>query len=110
MPRVRRRSKFNNTRCEYDGIKFASLKEMRRYKVLQILEEQGKIRELRTHPKPWYKMMVNGKLICSYEPDFTYYDEDGAFVVEDVKGKVTDVFKLKAKLMEALHGIKILIT
>lgn len=44
---------------------------------------------------------------CSYIADFTYYDENNNFIVEDTKGMRTDVYKIKRKLMLYIHGIKI---
>ncbi len=73
------------------------------------MEEQGEIYDLRVHPKPWFSLDVNGVHICSYAPDFTYWVKE-EFVVEDVKGFLTETYKLKAKLMLACHGIEILET
>lgn len=42
--------------------------------------------------------------------DFVYTTEDGAQIIEDVKGMKTDVYKLKKKLMKELRGIEILET
>jgi hypothetical protein len=49
---------------------------------------------------------VNGVLVCTYVGDFDYW-ENGEYIVEDVKGFLTPVFKLKRKLVKALHGITI---
>ena len=38
------------------------------------------------------------------------YVENGALVTEDVKGVLTPEFKLKSKLMKAVHGIEIRLT
>jgi len=46
--------------------------------------------------------------IGSYRADFTYVNEDGQPIVEDVKGFRTPVYRLKKKLMRALYGIEIL--
>jgi hypothetical protein len=54
-------------------------------------------------------MFVNGILICTYIADFTY-TRDGKYIVEDFKGVLTDVFKLKRKLMKAIFNIDILIS
>ena len=43
---------------------------------------------------------------CSYVADFTYY-QNGEYIVEDVKGVRTEVFKLKKKLMLYVHGIQV---
>ena len=55
--------------------------------------------------------MVNDQKICKYVADFRYnkVDEYGSLeeVVEDAKGVETAEFKLKKKLMKAVHGIEI---
>jgi hypothetical protein len=52
--------------------------------------------------------------ICEYWADFSYNDKDGNLVVEDVKGRHAGpawaMFRVKAKLMKAIHGIDILVT
>ena len=37
----------------------------------------------------------------------TYTDKNGDFVVEDVKGEETEVFKIKRKMMLYFHGIRV---
>lgn len=88
-----------------DGIKFDSLKEAKRYKELKILEKADEITELRLQVpfelQPSFKK--NGKTIrkIEYIADFVYYDNKlQKYVVEDVKGYKTDVYKLKKKLFE----------
>ena len=45
---------------------------------------------------------------CKYIADFVYTDnETGQTVVEDTKGVLTDVYKIKRKLMLYVHGIRI---
>lgn len=100
-------SKYKNIRLEMDGIMFDSKGEMNRYVALKIKQQAGLIQGLR-HQVP-YKLVVNGQLICTYIADFVY-NEAGKTVVEDFKGMLTDVFKLKMKLMKAVHGIDILLT
>ena len=49
------------------------------------------------------------QLAITYKGDFQYV-KDGKVVVEDVKGSaymITEVFKIKEKMMFAVHGIKI---
>jgi hypothetical protein len=99
-------SKFRNKRTEVDGITFASKAEARRYQELKILQKGGSISSLELQPR--FKLEVNGELICVYVADFRYKDhKDGSGVVEDVKGFVTPEFRLKKKLMKAIHGIEI---
>ncbi len=45
---------------------------------------------------------------CKYIADFVYTDnETGQTVVEDTKGVLTEVYKIKRKLMLYVHGIRI---
>ena len=83
---------------------FASKKEARRYSDLVLLERAGQISDLRI--KTRYPIVVNGVKVCDYEDDFSYV-ENGARVVEDAKGFRTPVYRLKVKLMRAVHGIAI---
>lgn len=55
-----------------------------------------------------YDLTVNGVRVARIKPDFRY-QRDGETVVEDVKSKptMTPVFRLKAKLLQAIHGVKL---
>jgi hypothetical protein len=100
-------SKYHNRKTEIDGFLFDSAKEAERYSELRLLERSGEISEFELQPK--FHCVVNEKMICSYIADFRYRDmERNVIVVEDVKGMKTPVYRLKKKLVEALHGIKIL--
>lgn len=104
-----RRGKYGARRTEVDGITFASAMESRRYGELRLAEMAGEIRDLELQPR--YPLRVNGQLICTYVADFRYLDvRTGRIVVEDVKGKPTPVYRLKAKLMRAVHNISVLET
>ncbi len=104
LPSVR---KFGNIRTPVGGKIFASKKEARRYKELLALQGAGMIRDLETQPV--FDLEVNGVRVCRYVADFRYIDLErgGVTVVEDVKGWRTEVYRLKAKLMKAVHGIDI---
>jgi hypothetical protein len=98
-------SKYRNQRTEVGGIKFASKREARRYQELKTLEDAGEIHgpiglQVR------FPLFVEGIKICTYVADFVYV-RDHFEVVEDVKGYRTPMYKLKKKLMFAIHGIKI---
>lgn len=104
-------NKYKNKKCNgYDSIKewkrSLELKQMQKDGTIYGLEEQ-KVFEL--IPKQIY----NGKLQerpCTYVADFCYYDKTSVpniFVVEDVKGAKTEVYRIKKKLMLHVHGIKI---
>jgi len=85
-----------------DGKKFDSKKEARRYRELLLLQRAGKISGLRCQVS--FTLVVNEVHICRYIADFVYF-EDGKKIVEDVKGFLTKEYKLKRKLMKAVHGI-----
>jgi hypothetical protein len=83
-----------------DGKSFASRAEARRYAELRLLERAGRIANLR--------LQVRFRLVdvCVYVADFVY-NENGAQVVEDVKGFRTAEYKRKRRLMADQHGIAI---
>ena len=101
------KSKYGNQKCELDGIKFDSKKEMRRYTQLKSMVNSGDISSLHIHER--FNLQhsytdISGKKVdrIDYEADFTYLDSDGKLHIEDVKSKVTaqnSTYKLKKKLM-----------
>ncbi len=99
------KSKYGSKRVEFDGIKFHSQKECSRYKVLKMLLEHGEIRELKLQVK--FELKVNNELIEKYIADFTYYDKQGKYIVEDTKGFKTADYKRKKKWMKNVLGIEI---
>lgn len=106
-------SKYKAIKTTVDGITFDSKKEANRYFELKCLEKAGEITELKLQPKFDFKLsgFTKDKKIFTYKADFSYYNKGEKFpVIEDVKGFQTPVFRLKKKLIEALYGIKILIT
>lgn len=103
-----RRSKYGNVKTLHDGIKFDSAKEARRYAELKLMERAGEISDLKLQVT--YKLPVNGVHVCSYRADFVYFTKAGEMIVEDVKGHITDEFKIKRNLMRAVHGIEVILT
>ncbi len=106
------KSKYRNKKVVVDGITFDSLKESKRYKELKELEHYGYIKDLELQPKFLIqgKYKKNGKTIRAihYIADFRYFDvEKGKYVIEDVKGVKTDVYKLKKKLVEKIYDIEV---
>jgi hypothetical protein len=103
--------KYRNIKTEVDGIVFDSKAEARRYAELRLLEKANEISDLRLQPE--FDCMINGQKICTYKADFEYwirdkeFSPDDKYIVEDVKGFKTQVYKLKKKLVEALHGVEI---
>jgi hypothetical protein len=101
---VPRRSKYRAVPTVLDGIRFSSKKEAARYAELLVLQKQKKIKGLELQPR--FKLEVNGVLVGTYVADFAYR-EGKLRVVEDVKGVRTAVYKLKKKLVWALHGVAV---
>ena len=100
-----RRSKYNNIKVTFYGHKFDSKKEGQRYLELRQMEIDGHISNLELQPS--YKMEINGVKICTYKADFKYNCAEYGDIVEDVKGFKTAIYKLKKKLMKAIHNIEI---
>lgn len=99
-------NKYNAVRSELDGIFFDSKRERDRYWQLKMLVRAKKIDNLILQPS--FDIVVNTLLICKYIADFSYRDlETGTAIVEDCKGVLTDVYKLKKKLVSAVYGIDI---
>lgn len=109
-----------------DGLIHDSIKELQRWKELQLLEKLGKIKDLKRQVKfvliPAQREqgtigkrggIKKGKLIereLSYIADFVYI-ENGKMVVEDAKGykggTVYALFVIKRKLMLHIHKIQV---
>ena len=99
-------SKYHAVRTEIDGIKFASKHEANRYIELKLMEQAKAIQDLKLQVTfPLIKKSKYGREI-KYVADFTYY-ENGHLVVEDAKGYLTDIYKLKKRLLAELYGIEI---
>lgn len=105
-----RTSKYHAHKTTVDGITFDSRKEADRYLVLKVMEEDGTIEDLRRQVR--YELVpafdVDGRHYrpVYYVADFVYV-EDGKEVVEDVKGMITDVYRLKSKLFARRYGMTI---
>ena len=99
-------NKYGNKPTTVDGRRFASRREAERYVVLKQLQRSGEIVSLECQPR--YRIEVCGEHICDYVADFRYGKQgDTTFTVEDVKGVKTDVYRIKKKLMFAVHGIEV---
>lgn len=105
-------SKYGNVRTEYNGRMYHSGKEADYARYLDAMRraKTGKDRVARVEPQVPFKIRVGGQLICTYYLDFRVTYADGRIEHIDVKGVRTDVYKLKKKLMKAVHGIEIIET
>ena len=101
-------SKYHNIKTEVDGILFDSKAESFRYKDLKLMEEAGLISDLKLQPV--YELIPsfirNGRKqrATTYRADFSYV-EKGETIVEDVKGKATEVFCIKWKLFNYIYPL-----
>lgn len=109
----RKPNKYKNQPITIDGHTFPSRREANRYSQLSLLQKAGIIRELKLQEpfelQPSFKHPITGKTIraIKYIADFTYYDENGIFHIEDVKGSeatMTKDFKIKRKLFIYKYG------
>lgn len=107
-------SKYNSRKTVVDGITFDSKKEAKRYVKLKKMEQEGLIRDLHLQVPfelvPSFYIFVDGKKKkrrnIRYIADFVYFENDKE-VVEDVKGRKTDIYKLKKKLFEYKYHMTI---
>ena len=118
-------NKYRNTKLNIDGEIFDSIKELKRYQELRLMESAGEIKDLKRQVKyiliPTQREpdtvgkrggIKKGRLLekeCAYWADFEYKDKNGNTVVEDVKSDITRTteYRIKRKLMLYRYGIKI---
>ena len=102
-------SKYRNRKVIYNGIKFDSVAEAERYKTLCLMEKAGEIDRLELQPK--YRLLESQKFEdmdnarpLDYKADFRYREiKTGRIIVEDVKGVMTEAYKIKRKLFKKLY-------
>jgi hypothetical protein len=103
-------SKYHSVKTTVEGIRFDSKREAARYVELRTLLAAGCIQKLELQPE--FQLVVStGKSVGKYRADFRYYDVDKLeWIVEDVKGVRTPVYRLKKKIVEEVYGIDIVET
>jgi hypothetical protein len=74
--------------------------EANRCDALHALQATGNISGLEQQPE--FRVSVGDKHVCTYRADFAYFTASTR-IVEDVKGVLTPVYRLKKKLVEAAH-------
>jgi len=98
-----KKSKYNNKIVVFEGITFHSIAEKDRYCELLFMVRAKEISDLVLQPK----FLLQDKFVDSmggkhdklhYIGDFQYINKTGKIVVEDVKGKKTEVYNIKKKL------------
>ena len=108
---MRRYSKYNAKKKVVDGHTFDSKREAERYCELKLFVRAGEIRDLELQPRFLLQDKFKDKTGTThrkieYVADFMYVDKDDKTVVEDVKGVLTDVYKLKKKLFLKIYDDK----
>ncbi len=117
-------TKYRNKKITVGDETFDSMKELRRWRELKLLEKAGEITDLRRQvpfeiipdqrepdtigPRGGIR---KGRIIerkAVYIADFVYRHQDGREVVEDCKGFRTKDYLLKRKLVLFRYGIRIL--
>lgn len=108
-------SKYQNRKVEYDGLKFDSAKECKRYILLKEWLDGGLIEGLKTQvafvlaEAVKFEDEPRKKPAIRYVADFTYL-LDNVLVVEDVKSAMTrklPTYRIKKHLMKSVHGLEI---
>lgn len=102
-------TKYGNRKTTVEGVKFDSKAEARRYGELKLLEKGGVITALLLQPSfqlaPAFFHKGRKERAIKYIADFQYIVAGtDRTIVEDVKGKRTEVYKLKRKLFLAKYG------
>ena len=96
-------NKYNNKKTIVDGIKFDSEMESHYYIYLKYLKEIGEVVDFILQPTYLLQegFNLNGKRIrpITYKADFKVIYKDGHEEVIDVKGKLTEEFKIKRKML-----------
>jgi len=107
MKRHTRRNKYQNHRVKRGELTFDSKAEAERYARLMAYQDAGHISDLQVHPT--YELFPaftdrTGKRqrAITYEADFSY-TQNGMLIVEDIKGALTEAFKLKQKIFLARY-------
>lgn len=94
-------SKYRNVGTEYDDKRYDSGAEANYAAELDIKKRVGEIKSWTRQVK--FPFVINGIKICTYYADFLVEMQDGSKEVHEVKGRMTDVARIKLLLFEALY-------
>lgn len=97
-----RRNKYGNKKVQVDNHTFDSKAEARYYNQLKLRQRAGDILFFKLQPRyqvqePFEKDGVKHQAI-HYIADFEIHHKDGSIEVVDVKGTLTQVFRIKEKM------------
>lgn len=103
-----RPAKYRNRVTHVDGLRFDSAKEARIWGELQLRQKAGELVHLERQAR--FPLVVAGLDCGAYVADYAWIEANGEYVVADAKSAITRrdrVYRLKRKLMRALHGVDI---
>lgn len=111
-PAAKRKSKYNVAPKKeriYKGKVYESKLEKNYRGRLELLKKATleKNRVVDIEEQVPFPFIVNGVKVCTYLLDFKVTYADGRIDHIDVKGVITDVYRIKRSLMLACYGIKI---
>lgn len=112
---MKRKNKYGAVKTKVGKTTYDSKKEARYCEQLKLRQMAGEIKNLAMQPK--FEFIVNGEpmryvntkrkgKIITYIAD-ACYEENGEFVVVDVKGVETQVFKMKRAMMRHINGLEV---
>lgn len=104
-------NKYRNIRVTVDGVRFDSVREADRWRMLRLMEQAGQITDLKRQVRRELipAQYIDGRCAeraITYTSDFEYRRGD-KLICEDVKGIRTAEYVIKRKLMLYIHGIRI---
>jgi len=119
-----KQSKYRNQRCEWNGEKFDSRRELDIYLGLVALEKARRIHdlkrqvrfplhcaiEIKSHDDPTQSSILVKSELCTYVADYTWLDEREQLHVADAKSdpvRKNRISQLKLKWMNREHGITV---
>lgn len=107
--RVTKKHKYHAKPTVVDGVRFDSKAEARRYRELLLLQRAGEVEDILLQPR--FELLPKEKgpdgktrRAVHYVADFLVSYPDGREEVEDVKGFVTPVYRLKKRMFEHKYG------
>lgn len=97
----KKRNKYNAQKTEFNGRTYDSKHEANRAAELELLKKAHEV------VKVFYQVPFELPGEIKYIADFVIIWTDGHWTVEDAKGVLTDVYKLKKKLMRERYKVEI---
>lgn len=111
-PLKKRKSKYNvapKNQRTYKGKVYDSKLEKNYRAKLELMKkatkEENRVVDIREQVP--FEFVINGLKVCTYLLDFKVTFADGRVEHIDTKGVITDIYRIKKKLMLACYGIKI---